>query len=318
MKELEFIEIIKKSLRRNSHIGDDCAFLEAYNLVITQDTLVEDVHFSMKYFSPYQLAYKAIMVNLSDIFASGAMPDSALISLSLPSNTDTQFIEEFYKACNDLSERFGFEVIGGDITGAEKIYISVCFLGSTTNRNISSRKNAKVGDLVLTTGIHGSSAAGFYLLQNNVSGFEMLKNAHLMPLAQEKFSKEISTKLIAPYAMMDSSDGLCDALFKIASASSVSISVDFSKISYDKNIEAAAKLANVDYKDWILNGGEDYQLIACVGENDLALLDDNLFQIIGRVQPYSPDYFVEFSLQDKVLKVNNLESSFNHFKQEER
>jgi len=323
MKELEFIEIIKKTLSKSTYIGDDCAYLDELGIVITQDNLVEDIHFSQKFATPYQIAYKAIMVNLSDIFASGATPKYLTVSLSIPKDIDNEFIKEFYKACDDLSANFDFEIVGGDITGSEKIFISICAIGLTKNRKISSRKNAKVGDYIVTTGEHGSSAAGLWILNNTsrhpelVSGSHKLSNiikSHLEPEAQIIFSEEIATKATTNYAMMDTSDGLVDALFKIGQASNVLMRVDFDKIHYDKDIEAVAKLANIDYRDWIFYGGEDFQLVACVSEETLNELDKSLFTIIGQVKEKKADHCVEINLGDKIDKITNLDRTYNHFR----
>lgn len=325
MKELEFLDIIKKTLPENPYIGDDCALLKDLGIVMTQDSMVEDIHFSLKFSTSYQLAYKAIIINLSDIFASGAMPKYITISLSLPNNTANCFISEFYKACNDLSKKFGFEIIGGDITGSSKIFISICAIGITKGRTISSRKNAKTGDYVITTGVHGSSAAGLYLLSEKerrkkekkfnslLKANSSLIETHLIPIIPEKFSAEIATKIKCDYAMMDTSDGLIDALFKIAQASDVLISIDFNKIPYDKKIEEIANIANVDFKDWIFYGGEDYQLIACVNEETLKEIKSP-YTLIGRVKQKEKTHFVEVVFDDSIQKITDLEKTFNHFK----
>lgn len=316
MKELDFLEIIKKTLSQNSHIGDDCALLKDLGIVITQDSLIEDIHFSLKFSTPYQLAYKAIIVNLSDIFASGAVPKYITISLSLPNYLNENFIAEFYKACEDLSQKFNFEIIGGDITGSSKCFISICAIGLTNGRKISSRKNAQIGDYVITTGVHGSSAAGLFLLQNNIYKFPDLIKVHLTPSLSDNFSTDISTKINRDYAMMDTSDGLVDALYKIAQSSNALISVDFNKIPYDKEIEEAAKLANIDYKNWIFYGGEDYQLIACINKENLEKLISP-YIIIGEVKQKEDTHFVEIVFNDHTQKISDLEKTFNHFRGEE-
>lgn len=322
MKELEFIEIIKKTLSKSSHIGDDCAYLDDLGMVITQDNLVEDIHFSQKYATPFQIAYKAIMVNLSDIFASGAVPKYITISISLPKYIDKDFIKEFYKSCEDLSQEYDFEIVGGDITGSEKIFISICAIGLTKDRKISSRKNAKVGDFIITTGVHGSSVAGLWILNNSslhpqlISGSNELSNLtkiHLEPIAQKKLSEEISTKVTTEYAMMDTSDGLADALYKIGQASNVLMYVDFDKIPYDKQIEKVAKLADINYEDWIFYGGEDFQIVACVSEETLKKIDKTLYSIIGQVKEKREKHCVEIDFGDKIEKISNLEKTYNHF-----
>ena len=113
MREKEFISTIKTMLNSN-YIGDDCAYLPDLGIVITQDSLVEGVHFSLEYMTPYQLGYKSVMVNLSDIASSGANPKYLTIALSLPTNIDKNFIEEFYKGAQEACGR-EIKIVGGDI-----------------------------------------------------------------------------------------------------------------------------------------------------------------------------------------------------------
>lgn len=313
MTELEFLEIIKNTLSKNTHIGDDCAHLKDLGIVITQDSLVEDVHFSLSFSTPYQLAYKAIIVNLSDILAAGAAPKYLTVSLSIPNYLDNCFISEFYKACNALSVEYDFEIVGGDITGSSKLFISICAIGLTSGHKISSRKNAKVGDYVVTTGAHGSSAAGLFLLNKGASKDNKLIEAHLKPMLAKDFSHEISTQIDRDYAMMDTSDGLVDALFKIAQASNALISIDFDKIPYDKEIEKVAQQSEHDFKDWIFYGGEDYQLIACLDEESLKKLTTP-YTIIGQVKEKTQEHFVEIIDDNQIQKISDLEKTYNHFK----
>ena len=102
MKEQDFIQIIK-SILNSPYIGDDCAYLKDFGIVVSQDSLVEDIHFKKEFITPYQLGYKTVMVNISDICASGAKPKYLTISLSLPSNTDNGFVENFYKGAKPLA-----------------------------------------------------------------------------------------------------------------------------------------------------------------------------------------------------------------------
>ena len=190
----------------------------------------------------------------------------------------------------------------------------------TNERNISSRSYAKVGDYVIVSGNHGASAAGLWLLkkkgemEKGKEEFSLIQS-HLMPEMQKDFSNEISTKIKRNYAMMDTSDGLADALFKIAKASDVIISVDFDKIPYDKTIETVASQANIDFKDWVLYGGEDYKIVACIDEDNLRLLHKTSYKIIGRVAAKEENHFVEVVFDDKIETIANLEKTFNHFKE---
>lgn len=303
MKEKEFINIIKETLN-SKYIGDDCAYLKDLGIVITQDNLVEDVHFSLKFMTPYQLGWKSAMVNISDICASGAEPKYITVGLSLPKNTTNEFIKEFYdglkSACKDV------EIVGGDITGSDKIFISITAIGSTDGRKISSRSNAKPGQKIIVSGLHGSSGAGLEILLQGDKEPEKFIQSHLMPAAQHEFSEKIAVSMAErneDYAMMDTSDGLADALSQIASASGVLLEVDFDKIPFDSDL---ASFEN--YRDLILYGGEDYGLIAVVPKD---FVGD--FTVIGEVKKGNGIKIVypektEFLSKDEVEK--NL---YNHF-----
>ena len=301
MKEQEFIQIIKSTLN-SPYIGDDCAYLKDLGIVISQDSLVEDVHFKKGLITPYQLGYKTVMVNISDICASGAKPKYMTISLSLPKDTDNEFIEQFYKGAKCAAGEV--EIVGGDITGSDKIYISAAVIGSTKGRKISSRSNAKPGYKIIVSGEHGNSAKGLEILMQKspLVRTEGINNkfikAHLMPEAQVEFSRQIAENIKEDYAMMDTSDGLADALFQIANASNVIIDVDTSNIPHAPDVDIQT----------VLYGGEDYQLVAAVPENILQKICG--YTIIGSVKKGSPA--VKF---DGKLFKEPKGSLFNHFKE---
>lgn len=278
MKEQEFIKIIKKQTK-SEFLGDDCAYLKDFGLVITQDNFVEDIHFKTDWATPYQIGYKAAAVNISDVLASGAEPKYLTVGLSLP-NLDNNFIQELYRGIEAGS--YGAKVIGGDITGGEKIFISICALGSSAGRNISSRKNAKPGYIVVTQGKYGESSKGLKELQCGVKYSESIR-AHLEPILDVEFSKRISSQIKEDYAMMDTSDGLADALFQIAKESNVTIKV--------KNIEG-------------MFGAEDYHLVAAIPENI------NNYEIIGKVSPFNGAYL---EIEGKKYSNYNELNIFDHF-----
>lgn len=301
MKEKEFIAIIKNTLN-SPYIGDDCAYLKDLRIVVTQDSLVEDIHFSTKFISAFDLGFKAVMVNVSDVVASGAEPKYLTVSLSLPSNVKEDFVEEFYNGCKKACGN-DVQIVGGDITGSEKIYISICAIGKTLGRNISSRKNAKIAQKVIVSGIHGSSSAGLKLLLEGKNSPEKFIKSHINPVAQVEFGKNISTTVKEPYAMMDTSDGLMDGLSTIANESGVLLDIDFDKIPYDKDIEQFE-----NWQDLVLFGGEDYQILATVPQN---------FQGGFEIGVVKEGLGVNLKLRDKIThysKQDVEEKVFNHFK----
>lgn len=260
MKEKDFISVIKE-ITGGEYIGDDCAYLKDLNIVVTQDSLVEGIHFSLDYTTPFELGYKSVMVNLSDVAASGAKAMYLTISLSVPADIDTSFIKEFYKGAKSACG-YTVKIAGGDITGAGKIFISVCAIGNAADVRISSRKNAKFGYKIVVSGLHGSSAAGLKLLIQGRKHPEKFIKAHLMPIAQTDFAGEISRKIDCDYAMMDTSDGLMDALSAIANESSVSLDIDFDKIPFDNDLKQFE-----NWRELVLFGGEDYKIIAAVPDD---------------------------------------------------
>lgn len=219
MKEQDFINTIV-NLTQSQYIGDDCAYLKDLNIAITQDNFIEDVHFKTKWATAWQIGYKAAAVNISDILASGSRPLYLSVGVSLPSSINNSFIEDLYKGI--ISGAYGAKIIGGDITAGDKIFISITAIGSTIGRNISSRKNAKPGYKVITRGNFGLSTKGLTELTTGGQDVVAIK-AHLEPNLDTEFSDYIAFNIKDKYAMMDTSDGLADALFKIAQASNVTI-----------------------------------------------------------------------------------------------
>lgn len=284
MKEYEFLKIIKK-ISDNKYLGDDCAFLKDLGIVITQDNFIENIHFKTDWSTPYQIGYKAAAINISDILASGAKPAYITVGLSLPPYINNDFIENLYKGIIDGA--YGAEIIGGDITGGEKIAISITAIGKTLNRKISSRSNAQKNHVVIISSEHGKSLKG---LQELLSGIKKSINIteHLEPKLDIDFSNDISTQITENYAMMDTSDGLADALFQIAKASNCSICVD--------NING-------------IYGTEDYKLVATVPEDFLPNIKNYIK--IGTVKDFK-GYYLKIG-NNKFIKHEEL-NLFDHFK----
>ena len=258
-KELKFLKIISNKLSDSSYLGDDCAYLDEYKLAISSDSLIEDVHFSLQYMNSTEIAKKALLVNISDILASGAKPICATINLS--GQLDEKFIEEFYDGVNFVANEYNIKIIGGDLTKSDKLAISITVFGSYNDRNVSSRKNAAVDYIVAVAGEFGSSAQGLEDLINGISDNYFI-NYHKAPRLYPDVSTSAATISQQPYAMMDSSDGLIDCLTQISAKSNVRIDIEYDKIP--------AKTKN---KDFILYGGEDYSLVLCLDKEDFNKID---------------------------------------------
>lgn len=285
MKEHDFINIIKTQTQ-SQFLGDDCAHLDKFGIVVTQDNFVENVHFKQEWSTPFQIGYKAAAVNISDILASGAKPEYITVGLSMP-DMGEDFVKELYQGIKAGS--YGAEVVGGDITGGKYIFVSITAIGSTKGRKISSRKNAKAGYVVISNGRYGESSKGLKELSEGKRNTEAIK-AHLEPQLNVEFSKNISEQLTEDYAMMDTSDGLADALFQIAQSSGVTIKTHF--------IEG-------------MFGAEDYNLVAAIPREFLKKLKD--YDIIGKVLPFNGAYL---QIDDKKYTNYDELNLFNHWGKE--
>lgn len=317
MRELDFLSIIQSKLSDSSFLGDDCAFLDDLGIYLTQDTLVEDVHFSMYTTSPYLLGRKSIAVNLSDLAAALSVPKYVTVSLSMPSKIKSDFVEEFYSGVNDIANEYGVKIIGGDLTSSDKITISVCAIGKKEHNFDISRKNAKNGDVVLVTGYHGLSSAGFYAFSDFLYCDETLKQAHLNPIPRVNEALELSANISRNIAVMDSSDGLVDALYKISLASKHSIEIDINKVPVSDSLREFCSQNNLDYKNFVKWGGEDFELVVCVPEDIYQNINKDKFVCIGKVlnKDSNPTLIIkDDNKSEKITKAIFEENSYKHFK----
>lgn len=316
MKELNLLNIITQKLDDNSYLGNDCAYIDDLGIIVTQDTLVEDVHFSLYTTSPYLLGRKSISVNLSDLAAALATPKYVTVSISLPNTIKDDFIENLYEGINDICRENNIKVVGGDITGSEKVIISVCAIGKKEIKYISERNKAKKDDLVVVTGFFGSSSTGLYSLQNFLLCAETLKEKHLNPIARIKEANILRDIITSDIAIMDASDGLADSLYKIANASKHSIEIDYNKIPIDKEVKDFVKRNNLDIDNFVLWGGEDFELVMCISEETYEKLDESLFKCIGRVinKDNNPNVILRNENNSIIINKETFEKkSYNHF-----
>jgi thiamine-monophosphate kinase len=244
-------------------IGDDAAVLTGIKnkLVATTDMAVEDIHFRTAWSSPFQIGAKLATANLADLFAMGATPKYLLVAAALPNKVATDFIDELAKGVSSVADKFEVAVVGGDLSQAEKIALSITALGDLEGKPIT-RSGAQIGDHIYVSELPGLSAAGLAILGRGLNRPRYVVDAHLNP------------KLVAPLellkvatAMCDISDGISVDAANIARASKVNIALDKSLISAASAFSDLAELAkelNEDVFDWILNGGEDHFFLASV------------------------------------------------------
>jgi len=279
--EYALIDAIKE-WTGSGYIGDDCAVLPGQELVST-DTLVEGVHFKLETTGLFDLGFKAVAVNLSDIAAMAGRPRFLLVSVSWPEGLPFSALEELYLGMNECARSYRCRVAGGDFTGGPVLSITVTVLGTTHEDGCLLRSTAAPGDVLVVTGDFGASRAGFESLGAGWDDFHYCINRHRKPLPRLCESWALVRKIGNRGALMDASDGLADALFQIARDSDVHMEVELSKVPVHHETVAAARRAAADPLDWALYGGEDYELVGCLGEETWRQCQKDLpFVAIGR------------------------------------
>ena len=244
-------------------IGDDAAVVLASNkkLVATVDMAVEDIHFKREWSTPFQIGAKLTTANLADIFAMGATPKYLLVAAAITEVNNSQMVSELAKGIRSVADKFEVAVIGGDLSRAEKMSLSITALGEISEKPIT-RSGAKVGDIVYVSALPGLSAAGLAILTRGLDRPRYVVEAHLNP----KLS--VPNKLIqVATSMCDISDGLFTDASHIASASTVRINLSKNKLISGSDFKDLAELAvelGEQVFDWILTGGEDHFFLATV------------------------------------------------------
>jgi thiamine-monophosphate kinase len=248
-------------------IGDDAAVVKPrINLlqVLTTDILVENIHFRTDTHTPFEIGYKAIVANVSDVAAMAGLPRFALISLGLDPSTHVDFVEDFYRGTLKAANDYGLTLIGGDTTKSSEFIVNVVMIGEVESDMVRQRSGAQVGDQLVVTGDLGASAAGLYLLlhpkaQQKITYFEELKRAHLVPTARVVEAR-IAAKDGA-HAMEDISDGLASEIRHICELSKVGAKIRADYIPLVPGVKEVAQLMNKDPQSLALYGGEDFELV---------------------------------------------------------
>ena len=291
-------------------IGDDAAYWksEDFGYCVTSDSLVENVHFKLMYFSADKLGEKAVAVNLSDIAAMGANPMGMLINLGVTNDITEKWINDFYDGITKLALKYNCPVIGGDIVKSEILNISVTCIGykklNIKNKNIFlNRESVNPGDLVYVSGYLGNSKAGLEilnLLKTDLNDSEIyLINSHLTPVPRIELGIDLNE--IGITSCIDISDGLLLDSSRLADSSIVNININSSMLPISVELKV---IFPEEYKNYALGGGEDYELLFTASPNNqenikkIAEKNELNLSIIGEVNNGNGEIMLDGSLTD--------------------
>ena len=296
-------EIQVKNASTVKGIGDDCAVLaptEGMRTVVTTDLLMEGIHFDLTYAPLRHLGYKAVMVNLSDVFAMNAQPRQVTVSLALSSRFNVEQVEELYAGMRMACEKWGVDIVGGDTTASMTgLAISITAIGEVSEEDVVLRSGAQPTDLICVTGNLGAAYMGLQLLerekliyneqvaqaqqsgskeqmemlkdvQPDFSGKEYILERQLKPEARGDIIAALRKAGIRPTSMMDISDGLSSELMHICKQSSTGCRIYEERLPLDYQTASMAEELNLNVTTCALNGGEDYELLFTVplAQND--------------------------------------------------
>ena len=279
-------------------IGDDAAIL--YNgkepTLISTDLLIEGIHFDLSYMPLKHLGYKAVVVNISDIYAMNSIPKQITVSVAISNRFTLESIEELYKGINLACKNYKIDLVGGDTSSSVTgLMISISVLGSASKKKIVKRKGAKENDLLVVSGDLGGAYTGLQILerekavikvnpntQPDLSKYTYCIERQLKPEARKDVIELLDELEIIPTSMIDISDGLSSEILHLSKASEVGFHLFEEKIPIDPEVSMTCEEFKINSTTAALNGGEDYELLFTINQKEFEKIKNHPFlSVIG-------------------------------------
>jgi len=292
------IKLIHKSSIKG--VGDDAAVLEfdKKQVLVTTDLLVEGIHFDLSYMPLKHLGYKAVMVNLSDVYAMNGEAKQITVSLAVSNRFPLEAIEELYAGIHLACKNYKVDLVGGDTTSSTKgLLICITAIGEVDKKDVVYRNGAKQSDLLVVTGDLGAAYLGLQVLerekqvfqanpgaQPDLESYTYLVERQLKPEARKDIPGLLKELEVKPTAMIDISDGLSSEIIHICKQSNVGCNLYEDKIPLDPQVIAACEEFKLDSTTIALSGGEDYELLFTIDASDYPKIKANPnFTVIGHM-----------------------------------
>jgi len=273
-------------------IGDDAAVItseENKQLVVTTDLLVEGVHFDLSYVPLKHLGYKALMVNLSDVYAMNAIAQQVTVSIAVSNRFPVEALEELYAGIETAAKIYNIDVIGGDTTSSTTgLLISITAIGQAESKKIVYRDGANENDLLVVTGDLGAAYMGLQILerekevfkvnpqsQPDLDAYTYLIERQLKPEARKDVSGLLAELEVQPTSMIDISDGLSSEVIHLCKNSRVGCNLYEEKIPLDPQVISVCEEFDLDSTMVALSGGEDYELLFTISTDDFPKIKGN-------------------------------------------
>ncbi|MFC3880655.1 thiamine-phosphate kinase [Algoriphagus namhaensis] len=292
-------------------IGDDAAVIDAGSenvKVVTTDLLIEGVHFDLSYMPLPHMGFKAVAVNISDVAAMNAVPKQITVSIGLSNRFSVEAVEALYEGIHAACEHYGVDLVGGDTTASRSgLVISITAIGEAKKDEVVYRDGAKANDILCVTGDLGGALVGLQILEREkqvflanpemkpeLDKYTLVTGRQLRPDARMDIIHELKELGVKPTSMMDISDGLASEIFHICKASNVGATIYEDKLPIDKQTFDTAVELNLDPITCVLNGGEDYELLFTISQEDFPKLEKHAdIHFIGHItKPEEGKYLV--------------------------
>lgn len=311
-------------------VGDDCAVIEAGENVklVTTDMLVEGIHFNLMYTPLKHLGYKAVASNVSDVCAMNGKAEQITVSLGVSNRFPLEALEELYEGIRIACDVYGVDLVGGDTTSSYSgLIISITAIGTAKKEDVVYRSGAKEFDLLVATGDLGGAYIGLQVLerekevykenpniQPDLEGHDYIIQRQLKPEARVDVVKFLNELGVKPTSMIDISDGLASEIMHLCKSSKVGCHVYDEKIPIDAKTSMTALDFNLDPSICALNGGEDYELLFTVSQDDFEKIKGNPHMtVIGHMTNEQDGiYFIDKNGSAIELSAQG----WNHFKKD--
>ena len=292
------VKLIHKSSIKG--VGDDAAVLEfdKKQVLVSTDLLVEGIHFDLSYMPLKHLGYKAVMVNLSDMYAMNGNARQITVSLAVSNRFPLEAIEELYAGIHLACKNYKVDLVGGDTTSSTKgLLLCITAIGEVDKKDVVYRNGAKQSDLLVVTGDLGAAYLGLQVLerekqvfqanpgtQPELENYTYLVERQLKPEARKDIPGLLKELEVKPTAMIDISDGLSSEIIHICKQSNVGCNLYEDKIPLDPQVISTCEEFKLDSTTIALSGGEDYELLFTIDASDYPKIKANPnFTVLGHM-----------------------------------
>lgn len=264
-------------------VGDDAAVIRPGHkqIVLTSDLLLEGIHFNLMYTPLKHLGYKAVVVNLSDVYAMMAHPTQIIVSIGISNRFSVEHIEELYEGISLACNRYGADMVGGDTTSSQSgLTLSITALGEVSGQPVL-RSGAREHDIICVSGNLGGAYMGLQVLKREnkifqedpsvqpvLDKYSYIVERQLKPEARKDVVELLGEKKIIPTAMIDISDGLSSEIKHICASSEKGCRIYQDKVPIDSETASTAEELGIEPLIAALNGGEDYELLFTLRPED--------------------------------------------------